>query len=375
MNEIIKQDFSRNVWCLLGLPFDAVDMSQTVEIILETAVNQRRCFLSTPNLNFLCAAQADVQFKHSVINSELSIADGFPLILIAKLLNIPLPERVAGSDLIAVLDAKTTDKALKVFFFGGEEGMGAKACKIINQASSGLEAVGHYVPGFGSVDAMSTPEIIEFINQHEIDFLIVALGAKKGQAWIEQNRQQLNAPIISHLGAVINFFAGSVIRAPLTFQKWGLEWLWRIYQEPHLWQRYYSDGLQFLGLLATRVLPYWLWMQTTKVTGLFNSAVLRKLIYTQIETDSIEISLSGIACVDTIQPLRDIFLQAAISEKNIELNLDKTSLIDGAFIGLVLILYKHVIASGCNLVLTHASTKILRILKWHQSEFLLANIK
>jgi N-acetylglucosaminyldiphosphoundecaprenol N-acetyl-beta-D-mannosaminyltransferase len=74
--------------------------------------------------------------------------------------------------------------------------------------------VGYYDPEFVSVEKMGTAAIIEEINKHEIDFLIVSLGAKKGQTWIEKNRDKLNELIVSHLGAVVNFFSGLVKRSP-----------------------------------------------------------------------------------------------------------------------------------------------------------------
>jgi len=103
-----------------------------------------------------------------------------------------------------------------------------------------LIGVGSMDPGFGTVESMSTDETLAEINRHNIDVIIVSLGAGKGQAWIEANRHKLNAPIISHLGAVINFFAGTVHRAPQWVQKQGLEWCWRILQEPSLWKRLFQ---------------------------------------------------------------------------------------------------------------------------------------
>ena len=79
---------------------------------------------------------------------------------------------------------------------------------------------------------MSDQGIIQNINATNADFVLVALGARKGQAWIMANRRQLEAPVISHLGAVVNFAADRIARAPNWAQNMGIEWLWRIYQEP-----------------------------------------------------------------------------------------------------------------------------------------------
>ena len=101
-------DFNRNTWCLLGLPFDAIDMQETVKIVRQSVLERSPCFISTPNLNFLIASQSDQGFRDSVINSDLSVADGMPLIWASRLLNVPLPERVAGSGLIEHLRKNDT---------------------------------------------------------------------------------------------------------------------------------------------------------------------------------------------------------------------------------------------------------------------------
>ena len=87
------------------------------------------------------------------------------------------------------------------------------------------------------------------------DFFMAALGARNGQLWLQRNHSRLQIPIRAHLGATINFQAGSVKRAPRMMQKLGVEWLWRIKEEPSLFRRYWHDGWVFLGLLFTRVLP------------------------------------------------------------------------------------------------------------------------
>lgn len=359
----IEKDFSRNVWCLLGLPLDAVTLNQTAIEILSAANERRSCFLSTPNLNYLSTAQTDNAFRESIIDSDLSVTDGFPIVLVAKLLGIPLPERVAGSSLIEHLYQRNTTVPLKVFFFGGEPGVGELASQKINQKPAGLLAVGHYAPGFGSVDEMSTPEIIDNINQHDIEFLFISVSAKKSQAWIEKNRHQLNVPVFGHLGAVINFFAGTVKRAPVITQRLGLEWLWRIFQEPALWRRYFDDGLVFLKLLMCNVFPYWFWLkflqpkvsdQTIEITGSDEAGNIK------------HISLSGYCTVLTISPLREVFKKAAAEKRDVVLDLRNTTVIDSAFLGLCLVLYKHLKASGHTLKLINSNKVVGRIIKWQK---------
>ena len=90
-------DFDREVYCIAGLPFDAVNLSQTMSRLRDAKFNKSTCFLTTPNLNFLALAQDDADFRNSVIHSDIVIADGTPIVWIAKLLSIPIREGFGGS--------------------------------------------------------------------------------------------------------------------------------------------------------------------------------------------------------------------------------------------------------------------------------------
>ena len=240
---------------IAGLPFHVLTRPQAVERICLAIRDQQPLFLSTPNLNFLVAAQSDAAFRESVLCSDLSVADGMPILWLAKRQGTPLPERVAGSDLFEALrrgEGQTIlGRPLRVFFFGGPPGVAQRACDVLNAehaAGGPMLGVGALSPGFGSVEQMSSEDILAAINASSADFLVVALGAKKGQAWIMRNRARLQVPVVSHLGAVVNFVAGTVQRAPVHWQRLGLEWLWRIKEEPALFGRYWRDGWAFWRL-------------------------------------------------------------------------------------------------------------------------------
>ncbi len=247
-------DFGRRLEALFGLPFDAIDVEEAAAHLRLCAREGRRCFLSTPNINFVMAAQTDTAFRDSVLRSDLSLADGMPLVWVARLLGLRFPERVAGSDLFEHL-RRSEGLPMAVYFFGGQESVAERACAVLNAEGGGVSCVGHASPGFGSVEDMSNAAVIEHINASGADFVVVSIGAKKGQAWIERNIDRLNAPIVGYLGAVANFVAGGVNRAPPWLRRTGLEWAWRIKEEPALWRRYGNDGMGLMRLLGGRVLP------------------------------------------------------------------------------------------------------------------------
>ncbi len=365
--EQLDKDFSRNLWCILGLPFDIVNMQQAIDEVVLASVENRWCFISTPNLNFLCTAQTDASFRQSVINSDLSIADGMSVTLMARILNVPVPERVAGSDLIEHLTERDTKSPLKAFFFGGESGVAEKASANLNELDAGVVSVGHFTPGFGSVEKMSDEAIISEINKQDVDFLIVSLGAKKGQAWIEKNKEKLTASVVSHLGAVVNFYAGTVQRAPTFWQKIGLEWIWRIYQEPKLWRRYFYDGMKMLKMMTVNIAPYWIWLNFFQDKASSASSIEAKVTD---EGDSFIVHISGSCCKSNNDPLRKVFKQGILSNKDIVLDVMEVSTVDGSFIGLCMLLQKYLQKNEKTIRIINMNSIVRKIIRWNRAEYI-----
>lgn len=359
--------FERNVHCLLGLPFDAVDTAGAVRRVRDAVLRREPCFLSTPNINWLVACLADEAFRDSVIRSDLSVADGMPLVWIAGLLGVPIRERVAGSGVFEKLQHDRTAR-LSVFFFGGLAGIAEAACERLNSESGGMTCVGFDCPGFGNVEEMSSDETVKKINASGADFVVVALGAKKGQAWIERNRARLSSPVISHLGAVVDFVAGRVNRAPAWTQRAGLEWLWRIYEQPGLWRRYFSDGLVLLRLLVTRVFPYAWFIYRHKPTRQERDSAD---ISVQDESTKKVIRLRGAWVQENLDPLRDFFARASLSGQDICVEMEGVSYIDSAFVGLVMLLHGECKRRARRLILTGSGETVRRVLRYSAAEYLL----
>ncbi|MHB1140947.1 MAG: WecB/TagA/CpsF family glycosyltransferase [Sulfuricaulis sp.] len=364
-------DFNRDVYCLLGLPFDAVSMPQAVERVRRAVSDRRRCFLSTPNLSFLIGCLNDRGFRDSVINSDLSVADGMPLVWMARLLGMPIRERVTGS---GIFEALRSDSAcrISVYFFGGPEGVAERACQRLNKEAAGITCAGHECPGFGSVAGMSDESVIARINASGADFLVVALGAKKGQAWIEHNRSRITVPVISHLGAVVNFVAGTVHRAPVWMQRSGLEWLWRIREEPGLFRRYFRDGLALIVLLLTRVVPYAWHLQRHKVDAdqLANAdAEMRE------EGRRSVVRLRGAWTRKNMAPLRDCLARAATAGKDVSLEMGEVTYVDSAVVGLFVLLHGYQTQHGRQLLLLSLQPLVRRVMGYCRAEYLLNHVE
>jgi len=364
-----RVDFQRDVVCLMGLPFDVTSVDGVVAHLRQAAHEGKRCFVSTPNLNFVMTARSDAAFRDSVLHSDLSLADGMPLVWIARLLGLQLRERVSGADLFEHL-ASHVGAPIGVYFFGGQPGAARAAAEKIGQREQGVRSVGFDPAGFGSLDDISTDDHVARINRSDAQFVVVALGAQKGQAWIERNRGRLTAPLICHLGAVVNFVAGSAKRAPTRVQALGLEWLWRIKEEPELWRRYWRDGRQFLVLLATQVLPYATLVRWHALTTRDSDDASISMVR---ETRGVTLKLRGAWTRQQLQPLRDALARLAASEaRELCIDLKEVQWIDSAFIGLML-LARGAFVRAEHFVLRHASSRVTAILRLSGAGYLLAS--
>ena len=236
--------FDRDVIALFGLPFDVAGLEGTARRVADAAARGERLFLSTVNLDWLVQAGRDPAFRASALASGHVTMDGVPVVKLARMAGLAEAEKAAGSDLFDRLRAEP----LTVFFFGGRPGAAEAAYARLNEGPGPMRATGWHDPGFGDVASMSGPEHLDPINESRADILIVALGAKKGQAWLMANRDRVTPPVVTHLGAVVDFAAGTVARAPAFLQRAGFEWAWRIGQDRALWRRYADDAGALPGL-------------------------------------------------------------------------------------------------------------------------------
>jgi N-acetylglucosaminyldiphosphoundecaprenol N-acetyl-beta-D-mannosaminyltransferase len=364
-------DLSRDVYCVLGVPIDAVDMSKVVRAVEDTVTNGASFLISTANLNFLVTSRRDSEFRETLLLSELCTADGMPIVWIARLLGLPITKRVAGSDMLDLLKARWSSvRQLNVFLFGGAEGVGNNAAKALNGTPGGLRCVGSIDPGFGTVEEMSQDHIIDAINASRADFLLVALGAVKGQQWLRRNHDRLQIPVRAHLGATINFVAGHIKRAPVPVRRSGLEWLWRIKEEPYLWRRYLNDGVIFIGLLATRVLPLAIrgqWRRFGK------RACPDLIIETKRDREDIILIPRGAATADNADHAAVILREALSSQLRIRVNLAETCDIDARFLGLLLMLRKRGKREGADVEFFGASARLRRVFDLNGAGFLLVS--
>ena len=256
---------------IFGMPFDALTERQALDRIFELAAlprGERGCRIAvTVNVDFIvntwhaCSgAPRNHELAAVLRRAELAVADGMPLVWLSKLLGTPLPERVAGSDLVPLIAERAAREGVKLYFLGGAEKYTRRAAEILRERHPGLEIVGIDTP-FVKLDAPDAAEldreICRRINDSGASILLVGFGNPKQELWAERNRRNLKCGIAIGIGGTFNFLAGAVNRAPQWMRRSGTEWIYRVIQEPgRLWKRYFIGLIKFncmvLGALLNR---------------------------------------------------------------------------------------------------------------------------
>lgn len=340
----LPDDLSREVYCILGIPVDAIEMQTVLRRIQAAAATRTTFLVSTANLNFLVNSRSDEDFRESLILSDLCTADGIAITWIAWLAGVPIKTRITGCDIFEALKAgRTSAHPLKVFLFGGAEGVAEVASRTLNGQRSELTCVGWLNPGFCSAEEMSRDDIIDQINASGADLVVASLGALKGQSWLQRNHRRLSIPVRSHLGACLNFQAGTLRRAPPGLRKSGLEWLWRIKEEPYLWRRYWNDGTVLLGLLFTHLLPCIFWTSWLRLRHRRRAELTIEPVHSR---ETVTLKLSGPAHARHADKAIAAFRGAIAADKQIALDFSNTRTIDARFLGLLLMLKKTLKISG-----------------------------
>lgn len=227
---------------ILGVPFDNLTTAQTIALIESMVASRRPHYLVTPNVDFLVQAMRDVELRRILFEAHLVLCDGTPLVWASKLLGNPLAERVAGSDLVPLLIQVAAQRGYRVFFLGGSPESCELAAQRMRTQHPKLVIAGHYSPPFSNLLNMDHSEIRRRIADVKPDLLFVCFGCPKQEKWIAMHYQSLGVPVTMAVGGTIDFLAGRLARAPLWMRKAGLEWTFRLVQEPRrLFGRYVRD--------------------------------------------------------------------------------------------------------------------------------------
>ena len=222
---------------IFGIRIDRVTMDQAINR-LRSWINQheRTCrYVVTPNLDHAVQLQTNEALREAYRAASLVVADGWPLVTASRIFRDPLPERVAGSDLVpALFQALNESKSGgTVYLLGAAPGVAEHAARKIEQRWPRVKVVGTHSPPFGfDKNPARSQEAIQRINGCSPDVLVVGLGAPKQELWLKQYQAQLSAGVAIAAGGTIDFLAGRQTRAPRWVQKLRMEWSHRLLTNP-----------------------------------------------------------------------------------------------------------------------------------------------
>ena len=224
----------------------------------ELLKNLKKGVLITPNIDHLVKLQKDKEFYDVYQQAEWVVCDSKILYLLSKLLKHPLPQAIPGSSFFtAFYQYHKDDPDCKIFLLGAKEGVAAKAMQEINKSVGRNIVVGAHSPSYGfEKNEEECRKLVDIVNRSGANVLLVGVGAPKQEKWIAQYRSQMpGVDIFMGLGATIDFEAKTLKRAPVFWQKIGMEWLYRCLKEPkRLFKRYFVDDMTFFYYFGKQLL-------------------------------------------------------------------------------------------------------------------------
>lgn len=234
----------------MNTEIDNLTMDDALQAIDSLIQENRNAYVVTPNVDHIVQLERGGELCRVYKEADLILTDGKPLIWIARWYGTPIKEKISGSDLFPRLCELAAGKGYRMFFLGAAEGVAAKAAANLSRRFAGLNVAGTYSPPFGfEKDPAEAEKIKDMIKSAKPHILIVGLGCPKQELFILHNREKLGVPVSLGLGASLDFEAGTVRRAPRWMADHGLEWLFRITQDPkRMAKRYLIDDQKIIGL-------------------------------------------------------------------------------------------------------------------------------
>jgi N-acetylglucosaminyldiphosphoundecaprenol N-acetyl-beta-D-mannosaminyltransferase len=224
----LQRNFDKSI-SILGLPVSAITYAEWIDLITDWITSGRPHHVCTINPEMIMIAQSDPNFHNILSRADLTVPDGVGLLWAARHIGKPLPERVTGSDGVPLIAAEAAKRGWKLYLLGAAPGVADKAAEVLRTRHPDLQIVGIYG---GSPSAEEEDAIVERINAADADILFVAYGAPNQDKWIARNLPRLRVKMAMGVGGSLDFVAGVIPRAPQTFQRFGLEWLYRLYLQP-----------------------------------------------------------------------------------------------------------------------------------------------
>ena len=217
---------------VMTIAFDNITMEEAVGTAMGYIAARSRCRVVTPNAEFALEAKKNPRFLKILNTSQLVLADGISVVLASKIIGDPMQGRVTGVGFAQALAAAMAKEGKSLYLLGAKPGVAEQAAEKLLETYPGLKIAGTH-DGYFKEEG----PVVDTINAAKPDALLVCLGAPKQEYFMEEHDSELEVPVMAGLGGSMDVLAGNVQRAPEFFQKYGLEWLYRLCKEPKRWKR------------------------------------------------------------------------------------------------------------------------------------------
>ncbi len=233
---------------VLGIPLSVTDYEETLDWIDAMVAARRRGYVCVSAVHTVVAAQDDPELRAAVLGADLVVPDGQPLVWALNALGHSLDSRVYGPDLMWKACARAAGSRTRFFLYGGRDAAALDLLvRRLEAAHPGLVIAGTHCPPFRPLTPAEEAEVAARIDASGADVVWVGIGVPKQEKWMARMRPRLAAPVLVGVGAAFDFHAGLIPQAPDALQKLGLEWVFRLVQEPRrLWRRYLRYNPRFV---------------------------------------------------------------------------------------------------------------------------------
>lgn len=236
---------------VLGVRVHAVDPEQALERIEQWIATREPRYVCHANVHGVIEAWRDPVLRRVYNRAGLTVADGMPLVWLGRWHGHRTVRRVYGPDLMLALAARAATAGYRCYLYGGAPGVGDELAAVLRRRFPGLQVVGTDAPPFRALTVEEDEAAVRRINAARPDIVWVGLGCPRQEHWMAAHRDRLDAPVLIGVGAAFDFHVGRVPQAPRWLMRLGLEWLFRLLQEPRrLWRRYLLYNPLFAALLV-----------------------------------------------------------------------------------------------------------------------------
>jgi len=248
---------------LLGVHVCALTMKEVIAECNQAIINKTRFVIGVVNVAKLVNARKNPELKLSLEESNITVADGLPVIWLSKLCGKALPERIAGIDIMNELLKLASQKHYYVYFLGAKHEVVNKVVEWTQSNHPGVKIAGYRDGYFGADQA---EKVAEDIRKSKADIIFVAISPPKKEIFLRKYNKLMAVPVCHGVGGSFDVVAGVTKRAPMWMQRTGLEWFYRVMQEPgRMWKRYLITNSLFLGLALSEIIKMRLFSPLTNM--------------------------------------------------------------------------------------------------------------